>query len=160
MGGSELPQLFFWSAPTLSFGATRRELGLLGAPASGLHRSCRRLARTDRRSGRMRLLHLCRIGHPMRRRLGSFFLFGEVGDLVFSFHVVTLQSTGVTESTCERGDSNPHGLLHWILSPARLPIPPLPLLPKLAKSPLRPRLDLPTRVKKPAGGRRGQLTVC
>jgi hypothetical protein len=29
-------------------------------------------------------------------------------------------------STCERGDSNPHGLLHWILSPARLPIPPLP----------------------------------
>src|SRR2546423_10383172 len=28
---------------------------------------------------------------------------------------------------CERGDSNPHGLLHWILSPARLPIPPLPL---------------------------------
>ena len=22
---------------------------------------------------------------------------------------------------CERGDSNPHGLLHWILSPARLP---------------------------------------
>ena len=27
---------------------------------------------------------------------------------------------------CERGDSNPHGLLHWILSPARLPVPPLP----------------------------------
>src|SRR5262245_27936995 len=28
---------------------------------------------------------------------------------------------------CERRDSNPHGLPHWILSPARLPIPPLPL---------------------------------
>ena len=27
---------------------------------------------------------------------------------------------------CERGDSNPHGFPHWILSPARLPIPPLP----------------------------------
>src|SRR5690606_5805044 len=26
---------------------------------------------------------------------------------------------------CERGDSNSHGLPHWILSPARLPIPPL-----------------------------------
>ena len=26
---------------------------------------------------------------------------------------------------CERGDSNPHGRSHWILSPARLPIPPL-----------------------------------
>ena len=26
---------------------------------------------------------------------------------------------------CERRDSNPHGLPHWILSPARLPIPPL-----------------------------------
>ena len=25
---------------------------------------------------------------------------------------------------CERGDSNPHGFPHWILSPARLPIPP------------------------------------
>ncbi len=28
---------------------------------------------------------------------------------------------------CERGDSNPHGLPHWILNPARLPIPPLSL---------------------------------
>ena len=26
---------------------------------------------------------------------------------------------------CERGDSNSHGLPHWILNPARLPIPPL-----------------------------------
>jgi hypothetical protein len=26
---------------------------------------------------------------------------------------------------CERGDSNPHDRSHWILSPARLPIPPL-----------------------------------
>jgi hypothetical protein len=27
---------------------------------------------------------------------------------------------------CGRGDSNPQGSLHWILSPARLPVPPLP----------------------------------
>ena len=27
---------------------------------------------------------------------------------------------------CERGDSNPHRVRDWILSPARLPIPPLP----------------------------------
>src|SRR5262245_66582345 len=26
---------------------------------------------------------------------------------------------------CERRDSNSHGLPHWILSPARLPVPPL-----------------------------------
>ena len=26
---------------------------------------------------------------------------------------------------CERRDSNPHGFPHWILSPARLPVPPL-----------------------------------
>ena len=26
---------------------------------------------------------------------------------------------------CERRDLNPHGFPHWILSPARLPIPPL-----------------------------------
>ena len=28
---------------------------------------------------------------------------------------------------CERGDLNPHGFPHWILSPARLPVPPLSL---------------------------------
>ena len=28
---------------------------------------------------------------------------------------------------CERRDSNSHGLPHWILNPARLPIPPLSL---------------------------------
>ena len=28
-------------------------------------------------------------------------------------------------SWCERGDSNPHGLPHWHLKPARLPVPPL-----------------------------------
>ena len=27
----------------------------------------------------------------------------------------------VARRWCERGDSNPHGLPHWILSPARLP---------------------------------------
>ena len=26
---------------------------------------------------------------------------------------------------CERGELNPHGVTHWILSPARLPVPPL-----------------------------------
>ena len=26
---------------------------------------------------------------------------------------------------CERGESNPHELPHWILNPARLPVPPL-----------------------------------
>ena len=30
-----------------------------------------------------------------------------------------------TWSWCERGDSNPHGLPHWHLRPARLPVPPL-----------------------------------
>ena len=28
---------------------------------------------------------------------------------------------------CERGELNPYGFLHWILSPARLPVPPLSL---------------------------------
>ena len=26
---------------------------------------------------------------------------------------------------CERGELNPYGIAHWILSPARLPVPPL-----------------------------------
>lgn len=29
------------------------------------------------------------------------------------------------EKWCERGDSNSHGLPHWNLNPARLPVPPL-----------------------------------
>ena len=31
-----------------------------------------------------------------------------------------------SRSWCGRGDSNPHGLPHWNLNPARLPIPPRP----------------------------------
>src|SRR3546814_798111 len=31
-----------------------------------------------------------------------------------------------------RRDSNPHGLLHWYLKPARLPVPPRPRLPRRA----------------------------
>jgi hypothetical protein len=37
-----------------------------------------------------------------------------------SFSSYTLRSCE-RYASCERGDSNPHGLLHWILSPARLP---------------------------------------
>src|SRR6185436_7374811 len=73
-------------------------------------------------------------------RLDVFSLLGEIGNLVFAFHNLSIQSSAcccvsftvivavrpTVISTCERGDSNPHGLLHWILSPARLPIPPLP----------------------------------
>jgi hypothetical protein len=39
---------------------------------------------------------------------------------------------------CESRDSNPDGLPHWILSPARLPIPPLSLMsshPQFAANP-------------------------
>ena len=34
---------------------------------------------------------------------------------------------------CERGDSNPHGLPHWHLKPARLPVPPLSHVPATAQ---------------------------
>src|SRR5256885_8100105 len=33
------------------------------------------------------------------------------------------------ENWCERRDSNSHGFPHWILSPARLPVPPLSPVP-------------------------------
>ncbi len=33
--------------------------------------------------------------------------------------------TSSDEANCERQDSNLHGFPHWILNPARLPIPPL-----------------------------------
>lgn len=37
----------------------------------------------------------------------------------------TFPQVHVTSEDCERGDSNPHPLRDWILSPARLPVPPL-----------------------------------
>ena len=54
---------------------------------------------------------------------------------------------------CERGDSNPHGLPHWHLKPARLPIPPLSRLPEavqyivgdVAGAPVRDRPRGPVR---------------
>src|SRR5690606_20137130 len=36
------------------------------------------------------------------------------------------------DENCRRGDSNPYALRHWLLRPARLPIPPL-LRPKKAR---------------------------
>jgi hypothetical protein len=38
---------------------------------------------------------------------------------------VPKRKRGIKTKWCERGGSNPHGFLHWILSPARLPVPPL-----------------------------------
>ncbi|VBB45474.1 hypothetical protein TRIP_B350425 [uncultured Desulfatiglans sp.] len=38
---------------------------------------------------------------------------------------------------CERGDSNPYGISHWILSPARLPVPPLSRLRRILVSGLK-----------------------
>jgi hypothetical protein len=40
-----------------------------------------------------------------------------IGRLAFGYRL--------SNETCESRDSNPDGLPHWILSPARLPIPPL-----------------------------------
>jgi hypothetical protein len=56
-------------------------------------------------------------------RLGILFLFRKVGDFVLSLHMISTSGFYLIEGPpqCERGDSNPHGLLHWILSPARLP---------------------------------------
>ncbi len=74
------------------------------------------------------------------RLLNFFFLLREIGNYRFAFHRVLMDAP-----TCERGDSNPHGLLHWILSPARLPIPPLP---RSLKYSLRFIVE-PVRSKKP-----------
>ena len=56
-------------------------------------------------------------------RLGILFLFRKIGNFIFSFHMISISGFRLDRTTakCERGDSNPHGLLHWILSPARLP---------------------------------------
>ena len=67
------------------------------------------------------LRDLGRVRHAVR--LGILFLFRKVGDFVLSLHMISTSGLCLDRRTakCERGDSNPHGLLHWILSPARLP---------------------------------------
>ena len=54
---------------------------------------------------------------------------------------------------CERGDSNPHGLPHWHLKPARLPIPPLSRPPVNAQyAALEPCLGIAVRVSRSCRG--------
>lgn len=60
--------------------------------------------------------------------LRSVFIIGTMGGNAGR----NFTGVGRVSIPCERGDSNPHGLLHWILSPARLPVPPLPQAFKLA----------------------------
>src|SRR5215813_8586265 len=43
----------------------------------------------------------------------------------FRVWLTSISSDFIVLFICERRDSNPHGSPHWILSPARLPIPPL-----------------------------------
>jgi hypothetical protein len=97
----------------------------LGASTSRLHRRSRWLADTHWRIRDVLLLG--NLGnHPWWGRCLS--LFREIGNLVSTF-LLHRDPLARGRSQCERGDSNPHGLLHWILSPARLPIPPLPRAP-------------------------------
>ena len=65
---------------------------------------------------------LVRSGTPWAGCCGPFFFFEKSG---ISFFLFISSPVGANDALCQRGDSNPHGLLHWILSPARLPIPPL-----------------------------------
>src|SRR6476619_847453 len=51
---------------------------------------------------------------------------------------------------CERGESNPYALRHWILSPARLPVPPLSRGEDILERGGRPR---PGGEARPAGQR-------
>jgi hypothetical protein len=89
---------------------------------------------------------------------GAFFFLEKSGISFFLFMIWRLViefKRCVSELQCERGDSNPHGLLHWILSPARLPIPPHSQHSKNSSFVAR-------KEKAPADFRRGFLfrTVC
>jgi hypothetical protein len=97
----------------------------LRASPTRLHGSCGRLVGANYGRGWHMLRNLGVVRHAVR--LGSLFLFRKVGDFVLSLHMISTSGLCLDRRTaeCQRGDSNPHGLLHWILSPARLPIPPL-----------------------------------
>jgi hypothetical protein len=74
-------------------------------------------------SARAAVSSCCRV----RCGAGKFFSFSKSRGFR-SFASYSLHSGKCPDRTsamCQRGDSNPHGLLHWILSPARLPVPPL-----------------------------------
>ena len=92
-----------------------------GTSAARLHGSCGRLIGADHRRSRQMLRNLGRVRHAVG--LGILFLLRKVRDLILSLHILSTSGFYLHRSTvkCERGDSNPHGLLHWILSPARLP---------------------------------------
>jgi hypothetical protein len=94
----------------------------LRPPSSRLHRGRGGLSCSHRRRGRW-LHHLGDVRNSVRLLWTLHLLLREVRDFVFSFHIISVR--GERCASCQRGDSNPHGLLHWILSPARLPIPPL-----------------------------------
>src|SRR6185437_4434402 len=55
---------------------------------------------------------------------------------------------------CERRDSNPHGLPHWNLNPARLPVP--PLSPDFMKNDIAGSAII-TSLSRPREGARGTL---
>ena len=57
---------------------------------------------------------------------------------------------------CERGDSNSHGLPHWHLKPARLPVPPLSLIEVPHPGPQSPRRQY--RARRPGESASGRLT--
>ena len=61
----------------------------------------------------MLLLNLGGIGDTVR--LGVLFLLREIGDRVFSFHMVSAPEDACSAQVMRKGDSNPHGLLYWIL---------------------------------------------
>jgi hypothetical protein len=44
--------------------------------------------------------------------------------------------SGLADLWCERRDSNPHGVTHWNLNPARLPVPPLSRSSRRASKPV------------------------
>jgi hypothetical protein len=57
---------------------------------------------------------------------------------------------GTLSRWCGRRDSNPHNFRHWNLNPARLPIPPRPLIAPFPAA--MPKHDLPKSAKRLSGG--------
>src|SRR5690606_2979812 len=66
------------------------------------------------------------------RNLDRHLAFQPLGGLHGNLHLVTPRTARMKNRSlrhlfiwCERRDSNSHGLPHWNLNPARLPVPPL-----------------------------------
>ena len=104
---------------------------------------------------------------PLASQYGSGRPFAWLLLLIGAKHLRSIQLPSEEDLHCEGGELNPHALRHWILSPARLPVPPPSLIyiycvctTELIVSTLVSELQFTLSEKRLAPARFQQAVVC